>query len=55
MEAIKEENREECFSAGDFEEEFDDKFQLIDELQAPRLGLFEKVEYFEKVFPSLKI
>mmetsp|Transcript_21579 Transcript_21579/g.33227 ORF Transcript_21579/g.33227 Transcript_21579/m.33227 type:complete len:988 (-) Transcript_21579:2058-5021(-) len=42
-------------SAGDFEEEFDRRFDEIDERQKPKLGMFEKSSYFEKIFPGLKI
>lgn len=42
-------------SAGDYQGEFDEMFEEIDRRQKPKLGFFEKKEYFEKIFPSLKI
>jgi hypothetical protein len=54
-EAMKDENQDDCISAGDFEEAFEEKFDIIEEKSKPKLGIFEKVEYFDKIFPSLKI
>jgi len=42
-------------SAGDFQAEFDEMFEEIDRRQKPKLGFFEQKEYFDKIFPSLKI
>lgn len=53
--ALQAENIDDCFSAGDFEEEFDDKFDVLDRMNAPKLGVFDKYEYFDHIFPSLKI
>ena len=54
-EALKEENQDDCISAGDYDEAFDERFDLIDEKIKPKLGFFEKSEFFDNIFPSLKI
>ena len=43
------------YSAGDFQAEFAGKMELLDKKETPRLGLFERIKYFDKVFPALKI
>jgi hypothetical protein len=42
-------------SAADFEEEYNEKFDFIEEKEAPVLTRFEKSPYFLRLFPSLKI
>jgi len=42
-------------SAGDFEEELNDKNDLIERKVQPRLDFFDKIEYFDRLFPSKKI
>ena len=42
-------------SAGDFEGEFVEKFDILHERTKPKLGVFETNKYFEKLFPSFKI
>lgn len=42
-------------SAGDHEREFEEQFEMLEERERPKLGIFERSEYFDKVFPSLKI
>lgn len=42
-------------SAGDHQEEFDEMFDELDKRTRPSIGYFEKREYFDKVFPALKI
>ena len=42
-------------SAGDHQEEFDEMFDELDSRTRPSLGYFEKREYFDKIFPGLKI
>lgn len=43
------------FSAGDFQEEFDEKFNNIEELKKPKLSIFENYSYFDRLFPAFKI
>jgi len=43
------------YSAGDYQEEFDDNFQMRDDGLAPELGVFETNNYFDKLYPALKI
>lgn len=47
--------KEETMSCGDFHEEYDEKFDLIEEREMPELTRFEKSPYFGRLFPSLKI
>lgn len=42
-------------SAGDFEAEFDEKFEIVDSKTRPKLDVFERSAYFDQLFPSLKI
>jgi len=42
-------------SACDYEGEFADKFDIINERRKPKTGIFESSPYFEKLFPSHKI
>lgn len=44
-----------CVSAGDFEGELCDKLDQIEERSQPKLGLFEKQRYFDKLFPAFTI
>lgn len=53
-ENYKKENWEE-FSAGMYEEDFDEKFAEVDNRQKPKLGWFENARYFDSIFPSLRI
>jgi hypothetical protein len=46
---------EKAISNGDFEQDLDDKIEMIQKKNVPKLGFFEKRQYFESVFPSLKI
>lgn len=41
--------------AGMYEQDFDEKFAEIDKRQLPTLGWFEKNNYFDSIFPSLRI
>ena len=43
------------FSAGDVDEEFEATFKDLDARENPRDGIFEKLPYFDGIFPSLKI
>lgn len=54
IEVAKRENWE-VFSTGDFKADFEDKFEAWDDRELNQPGLFEKMEYFERLFPSLKI
>lgn len=47
--------REECLSAGDFEEEYEEKLDFMEMKEEPELTSFEKSEYFGRIFPVLKI
>lgn len=51
----KERCQEHNYSAGDYQEEFDENFQMRDDGLAPELGIFETNTYFEKLYPALKI
>ena len=42
-------------SAGDYEAELAEKMTLINNKHQPKMGMFEKNHYFDKLFPSLKI
>ena len=46
---------EECMSAGDFKEDFEQKIKFLDDRDAPKYGFFENNTYFDKIFPRLKI
>jgi hypothetical protein len=46
---------DENISAGDFEGDFDEKFEIVENKTRPALGFFEKSAYFDQLFPSLKI
>jgi len=54
-EDIQDENENDVISAGDFEAEFEYKKTLISGRSIPKKGFFEKVRYFDRLFPSLKI
>jgi len=58
-EEVLQDQYDECveanISAGDFEGELVDKFEIITTRTKPRLGFFESREYFDKLFPSFKI
>jgi len=41
--------------AGMYEQDFDEKFAEIDKRKLPKLGWFEKNNYFDSIFPSLRI
>lgn len=45
----------ENFSSGDYKEDYADKFETIDDRELNHPGMFEKSEYFDRIFPSLKI
>lgn len=45
----------ENISAGDFEGDFDEKFEIVESKTRPKLGFFEQSAYFDQLFPSLKI
>jgi len=47
--------QEENLSACDFDEEFENKFYVIQQRTKPKTGIFEQTAYFEKLFPSFKI
>jgi hypothetical protein len=48
-------NHEDNISAGDFQEEFDEKQYKLDQKSLPKSGIFERKAYFNTLFPSLKI
>lgn len=50
---IAEEER--ALSSGDFDEDLDAKIKIISDKNLPKQGFFEKNDYFDSVFPSLKI
>jgi hypothetical protein len=53
VEDMKYEELEEfVYSAGEWDGEFERKFDLIKFKESPRLGLFEEFKYFEGLFPS---
>jgi hypothetical protein len=45
--------QEDNISCADFEQEMEEKQRIIRKL--PPKGIFEKLEYFDKLFPSMKI
>lgn len=42
-------------SAGDFDQELDDKTKALANRNAAKLGFFERNSYFDQIFPSMKI
>lgn len=54
LEQAKKENWE-AFSAGDYKQDMDDKFEVRDDRELNHPGMFEKSAYFDRIFPSLKI
>lgn len=42
-------------SAGDFKADFADKFEELSDRELNHPGWFEKQDYFERIFPSLKV
>jgi hypothetical protein len=46
---------EDNISAGDFQDEFDEKRDNLEQKSLPKSGMFERNVYFYKLFPSLKI
>ena len=52
---MKAENIDDCISAGDYEEAFEERFDLLEERGLEKPGFFERRDYFDKIFPSLKI
>ena len=46
---------EDNISAGDFQEDFDEKQYNLDQKSLPKSGIFERQGYFSTLFPSLKI
>jgi len=54
IEIAKRENWE-VFSAGDHKEDIAEKFEAWDDRELNQPGIFERSEYFERIFPSLKI
>jgi hypothetical protein len=53
-EVEKQENWD-VISAGDYQAEFDEMFDELDNRTKPKLGYFERKPYFDKIFPGLKI
>ena len=45
----------EAISAGDLEDEIEDKAEFLSHRGKPKMGMFEKSRYFNQIFPSLKI
>jgi len=45
----------EAISAGDLEDEIENKTEFLSHRGKPKLGFFEKSKYFNSIFPSLKI
>lgn len=54
IEVAKKENWDN-FSAGDFKEDFSEKFEAQGDRVLNHPGWFEKKDYFERIFPSLKV
>lgn len=54
IEEAKEENWD-AFSGGDFKTEFDDKFDQKHDRVVNNPGFFERHEYFDRIFPTLKV
>jgi len=52
---LDDENQFDNVSAGDFDEELNEKADLIDRKTQPRLDFFDKIRYFDRIFPSKKI
>lgn len=46
---------EECISAGDFQQAFDERFNNLEEIRKPKLSIFENYSYFDRLFPAFKI
>ena len=42
-------------SGCDHEDEYDERFDMIESRTRPALGLFEKNPYFDRIFPGLRI
>lgn len=45
----------EAISAGDLEDEIETKMEFLSHRGQPKLGMFEKSKYFNRMFPSMKI
>jgi hypothetical protein len=45
----------EAISAGDLEDEIENKIEFLSHRGSPKMGLFEKSKYFKQLFPSMKI
>lgn len=54
LEQAKRENWE-TFSSGDYKVAMVEKFEARDDRELNNPGMFEKSEYFDRIFPSLKI
>jgi len=54
LEEAKEENWD-AFSAGDHKEDLEEKFDTIHDRIVNNPGFFEKHDYFDRIFPSLKV
>lgn len=54
LEEAKEENWD-ALSAGDHKVDFEEKFDSIHDRIVNNPGFFEKHEYFDRIFPSLKV
>jgi hypothetical protein len=46
---------ERALSSGDFDDDLDAKTKIISDKNLPKQGFFENNDYFDSVFPSLKI
>lgn len=55
QEEIDDENENDNLSAGDFDDDFEDKNYVIEGKDIPKKGFFENNPYFNTLFPSLKI
>lgn len=46
---------EDCISAGDFEDDLENKIDNVKDKDKPKPGFFENIKYFDRLFPNLKI
>ena len=55
QEEVEKKENWDVISAGDYQEEFDEMFDEIENRTRPKLDSFDTSKYFERIFPSLRI
>ena len=52
---LDDQNMYENCSAGDYEGEMNDKIDVVERKLQPKLDFFDKIQYFDRLFPSKRI